>query len=344
MVTTNISSRAPMSRERLTGSGTGAASREVSVWKKGSIVSLKMKNFLVYKDAKAVFGPRLNMVVGPNGSGKSTLVCAIALGLGGSPKVLGRADNLSAFVMHGVKEDASVTVELYMPDGNNLHVTRTFSRKNNSSNWHINGRSHSTKEVDNKIRALGIQVDNLCTMLPQASDACMTPRRQDKVGDFSGFTPDKLLLETEKALSGTELYDPHMKLIDLQDSKGKSQNEEETMRTKLEGMESELSTLEKDVQRYQERQEKQNRLELHRKRKVWAGVETLRNQGIEAKQLEKDAVVELKMAQQADQPLQDEYKKWERQQERLRGAEKARVKRRTDLGKAIGDKNDKIVK
>ncbi|CAN0023063.1 unnamed protein product, partial [Ectocarpus sp. 8 AP-2014] len=209
MVTTNISSRAPMSRERLTGSGTGAASREVSGWKKGSIVSLKMKNFLVYKDAKAVFGPRLNMVVGPNGSGKSTLVCAIALGLGGSPKVLGRADNLSAFVMHGVKEDASVTVELYMPDGNNLHVTRTFSRKNNSSNWHINGRSHSTKEVENKIRALGIQVDNLCTMLPQASDACMTPRRQDKVGDFSGFTPDKLLLETEKALSGTELYDPH---------------------------------------------------------------------------------------------------------------------------------------
>ncbi|CAN0523225.1 unnamed protein product, partial [Ectocarpus sp. 8 AP-2014] len=54
--------------------------------KKGSIVSLKMKNFLVYKDAKAVFGPRLNMVVGPNGSGKSTLVCAIALGLGGSPR------------------------------------------------------------------------------------------------------------------------------------------------------------------------------------------------------------------------------------------------------------------
>ncbi|CAN0221258.1 unnamed protein product, partial [Ectocarpus fasciculatus] len=88
MVTTNVSSRAPMSRERLTGSGTsGAASREVSGWHKGSIVSLKMKNFLVYKDAKAVFGPRLNMVVGPNGSGKSTLVCAIALGLGGSPKV-----------------------------------------------------------------------------------------------------------------------------------------------------------------------------------------------------------------------------------------------------------------
>lgn len=47
---------------------------------------------------------------------------------------------------------------------------------------------------------------------------CIAFFLQDKVGDFSGFTPDKLLLETEKALSSTELYDPHMKLIDLQDS------------------------------------------------------------------------------------------------------------------------------
>ncbi|CAM9562163.1 unnamed protein product, partial [Ectocarpus fasciculatus] len=122
-------------------------------------------------------------------------------------------------------------------------------------------RSHSIKEVETKVRALGIQVDNLCTMLPQ-----------DKVGDFSGFTPDKLLLETEKALSIPELYDPHMKLIDLQDSRGKTQNEEETMRNKLDGMESELSTLEKDVQHYQERQEKQERLELHEKRKAWERV------------------------------------------------------------------------
>lgn len=54
--------------------------------------------------------------------------------------MLGRADHLSAFVMHGVKDDASVTVELFMPQGDNLKVTRTFSRRNNSSNWHVNGR------------------------------------------------------------------------------------------------------------------------------------------------------------------------------------------------------------
>ena len=41
---------------------------------------------------------------------------------------------------------------------------------------------------------------------------------QDKVGDFSGFTPDKLLLETEKALSFDSLYKPHNDLIDLQEN------------------------------------------------------------------------------------------------------------------------------
>lgn len=69
------------------GSSSSAGSRNVSQFSKGAIVSLDMENFLSYPKAMVQFGPRLNVVIGPNGSGKSTLVCAIALGLGGSPKV-----------------------------------------------------------------------------------------------------------------------------------------------------------------------------------------------------------------------------------------------------------------
>jgi chromosome segregation ATPase len=36
-------------------------------------------------------GPNLNVIVGPNGTGKSTIVCAMVLGLGGKPRLLGRA-------------------------------------------------------------------------------------------------------------------------------------------------------------------------------------------------------------------------------------------------------------
>lgn len=54
---------------------------------KGSIVRIKLKNFLTFSITECFPGPNMNMVIGPNGTGKSTIVCAIALGLGGKPEV-----------------------------------------------------------------------------------------------------------------------------------------------------------------------------------------------------------------------------------------------------------------
>ena len=48
----------------------------------GSIVRVKLENFVTYTSVEFFPGPSLNMVIGPNGTGKSTLVCAICLGLG----------------------------------------------------------------------------------------------------------------------------------------------------------------------------------------------------------------------------------------------------------------------
>ena len=48
----------------------------------GSIVRVKLANFVTYTAVEFFPGPSLNMVIGPNGTGKSTLVCAICLGLG----------------------------------------------------------------------------------------------------------------------------------------------------------------------------------------------------------------------------------------------------------------------
>lgn len=48
----------------------------------GSIVRVKLKDFVTYTAVEFFPGPRLNMIIGPNGTGKSTLVCAICLGLG----------------------------------------------------------------------------------------------------------------------------------------------------------------------------------------------------------------------------------------------------------------------
>jgi len=53
----------------------------------GTIVRIKLKQFVTYDYVEFFPGPDLNMIIGPNGTGKSTIVCAIALGLGGATSV-----------------------------------------------------------------------------------------------------------------------------------------------------------------------------------------------------------------------------------------------------------------
>lgn len=65
-------------------------------YKPGSIVRIKVNDFVTYTSAEFFPGPKLNMVIGPNGTGKSTLVCAICLGLGWGPQV--RTKNTPACV------------------------------------------------------------------------------------------------------------------------------------------------------------------------------------------------------------------------------------------------------
>ena len=53
----------------------------------GSILRVKLTDFVTYTAVEFSPGPSLNMVIGPNGTGKSTLVCAICLGLGWGAQV-----------------------------------------------------------------------------------------------------------------------------------------------------------------------------------------------------------------------------------------------------------------
>jgi structural maintenance of chromosomes protein 5 len=82
----------------------------------------------------------MNLVIGPNGSGKSTIVCAICLGLGYSPNVLGRASAISDFIQHG-KDIAEIEIELAdREEGKTITVKRRIKRDNNTNTYFINGR------------------------------------------------------------------------------------------------------------------------------------------------------------------------------------------------------------
>ena len=99
---------------------------------------VSLKNFVTYASAEFFPGPRMNLVIGPNGSGKSTIVCAICLGLGFPPAVLGRATAVGDFVQHG-KEQAEIEIELAKANADSVVIKRRIKREKNASHYMING-------------------------------------------------------------------------------------------------------------------------------------------------------------------------------------------------------------
>uniref|UniRef100_A0A8L0DJE9 Structural maintenance of chromosomes protein 5 n=1 Tax=Oncorhynchus mykiss TaxID=8022 RepID=A0A8L0DJE9_ONCMY len=144
-------------------------------------------------------GPNLNMIVGANGTGKSSIVCAICLGLAGKTAILGRGDKVGLYVKRGCNK-GSVEIVLHKAKGN-LVINREIHVENNQSTWLLNGKHSSQKTVEEEVKALQIQVSNLCQFLPQ-----------EKVGEFAKMTKIELLEATEKSVGPPEMYEFHCEL------------------------------------------------------------------------------------------------------------------------------------
>ncbi|CAA2971784.1 structural maintenance of chromosomes 5 [Olea europaea subsp. europaea] len=105
----------------------------------GNITEFELCNFMTFNKLTCKPGSRLNVVIGPNGSGKSSLVCAIALGLGGEPQLLGRASSVGAYVKRG-EESGCIQISLR---GESKEELITITRKidtRNESDWLFNGK------------------------------------------------------------------------------------------------------------------------------------------------------------------------------------------------------------
>ena len=173
----------------------------------GSVMKVKLHNFMTYSDVEMEPGPRLNVILGPNGTGKSSFVCALAIGLAGSTKLLGRADKLSEFVKRGEQSGYSeITLATKDPD-RPLVVRREIKRKDSSSTWRVNNVVVTQERVKQEMHKLGVQLDNLCQFLPQ-----------DRVVEFARLSPEQLLMETERAIGNAELYDMHKDLIEKKEA------------------------------------------------------------------------------------------------------------------------------
>lgn len=182
--------------------------------------------------------------------------------------MLGRADDARSFIMNG-KEIAFIEVELTPHPGQPTHI---FQRKidRNKGSERGNGRGASTCYInDEKVSLKDIQkvvketyhisIDNLCTFLPQ-----------DKVGNFSGFDQQSLLLETEKTLSGTQhLYHAHQQLIEKESELNSGDNDVDTLVEKINKLTTERDRFEREKARMEERNQAVAQKELLEKKIGW---------------------------------------------------------------------------
>jgi len=210
----------------------------------GSIVRIKVKNFVTYTAAEFKCRPSLNMIIGPNGTGKSTIVCAICLGLGFPPLCLGRAKEIGEYVKHGHRE-AEIEIELAAgprQKGKNPIIRCNIKREGSKTSWYINGSSTTRKEIKQLVESFHIQIDNLCQFLPQ-----------DRVVEFSRLTPIELLESTQKAVAPNHMTEWHNELKGLGKDRIKLLQDQNNSKEHLSQLQTRQNQQRADVERMTER-------------------------------------------------------------------------------------------
>ncbi|MEW5302675.1 MAG: hypothetical protein WDW36_005436 [Sanguina aurantia] len=224
---------------------------------RGALMRIKVHDFMTYCGTVIIEpGPRLNLMLGPNGTGKSSFVCALCIGLAGSTKLLGRADNLQDYVRRNC---TSFFTEITLSGGSSARPTvvrRDVEKKDRGghngdssrregfeSKWAIDGKSSTMEQVKALVSSFNIQFDNLCQFLPQ-----------DKVSAFAQMNPFQLLIETEKAIGDSALYNQHMQLIDLRKDIAIQTVECNSLSKKLKGLQEEHRKQQVAYDRFQERE------------------------------------------------------------------------------------------
>jgi chromosome segregation ATPase len=213
-------------------------------FKAGSLVRVKLTNFVTYTAAEFHLGPSLNMVIGPNGTGKSTLVCAICLGLGWNSEHLGRAKELGQFVKHGATE-AIIEIELATGPGKgpNRRVKRLIRKEDNKSIFFLEDKRVTQKDVTTMAKEYSIQIDNLCQFLPQ-----------DRVVEFSRMTDVERLRETLRAAAPPYMVEWHDQLKALRAEERSVETKQNNERGHLEKLEKQQTSTRDDVDRHHQRE------------------------------------------------------------------------------------------
>jgi chromosome segregation ATPase len=273
----------------------------------GSIVRVRLKNFVTYDAVEFSPGPHLNMIVGPNGTGKSTIVCAVALGLGWTPAVLGRAKEVASFVKQGA-EESEIEIELKtLQEGKpNPVIRRHLARSDNRSDWFLNGKKVTAKDIREQVDKFGIDVSNLCCFLPQ-----------DRVAEFAQMGSAELLRQTQKAAGQPGMTEWHDKLIEQGDLQIKLTSDLNEQQIVLADLEDSLGAIQRDVQRAEERQQLELQVQALGLRVLRAKFNDRRAHFHQLREQKTKAKEQLRKLQDRLKPLADKLAEVEKQHSQL---------------------------
>ncbi|XP_014296663.2 structural maintenance of chromosomes protein 5 [Microplitis demolitor] len=247
---------------------------------KGIIRKIYLKDFITYSEAVVTPGRNLNMVIGPNGSGKSTLVSALALGLGATPKTLGKPGHISQYIRTGCQK-AYIEIHIQQTINKIIKISRTFTSENKTT-WMIDGHPVIESKIRDVIQDFNIQVENLCQFLPQ-----------ERVSDFSKMDSRQLLLNTEKSVGDPRLHNYHMQLIELRSAEEKMEAEIQQKKSKLDVETKTLKGLEESVSSIRERTALSKKLKTLKQKKAWLKYDDARKVITETKEERDKAYKEL---------------------------------------------------
>lgn len=296
----------------------------------GSIRRIQVKNFVTYSYAEFYPGPHLNMIIGPNGTGKSTMVAAIILGLGGSPKTVGRGTKISEYVKHGC-DNATTDIHLQGNSDNSfLRITRNFDI-NERNVWSINGVKKSSKEVLEVINTYNIQVNNLCQFLPQ-----------DRVQDFAKMNKQELLKATQLALCREDLIEKQQKLIDSKDKYAGISTSLEKNEQKLVQAKESNARLEVKVESFNKKKKYLDNIQDIERKIAWLRFEQLKEEVDEVKKDKIEATQAYEKYKALGKPMEDEINKAKNNSKVLTNIHSNLMKTKWDTENRLEAKYDRL--
>jgi len=298
---------------------------------KGNILKITMHNFMTYDDCMFEPGAGLNLVLGPNGTGKSSIVSAICVGLCGNPKLLGRATKVMDYIKHG-RDSCFVEIDLCDDNDQVVTIKRSWKKGREVSDWHVNGKSAKLEAVKKIVTNFNIKLDNLTQFLPQ-----------DRVAEFAGLGPIDLLRKTEEAVLPPEICKYHDDLVDIQknhlDEQSKINNFQETLNI----LRKKNELIEKDVQKFRERQQHLLKLEQLTVKRAFVVFTQTQQEAKDIKKEKDNAEIEFEKYKAELKPLADQIaskKKEISELEKKKEQEKSQSKKLSNIEGTMGKLNN----